>query len=96
MEQHARYNLWLHCDDELISIIGVRISERVTVHEWPLSCVQRLQLEDGRRLIYKSQYGPTVEPEFYRKARSPLMISGETVWESNGHSTMLIDFIKGR
>lgn len=93
MERHGHFNLWLHHDDELASLIGMGISERVTVHEWPLSCVQRIQLEDGRRFIYKSQYGPTVEPEFYRRARSPLMTSGETVWESNGHSIMLIDFI---
>ncbi len=93
MHRHTHFNLWLHDDDELGEHLGAAITERETMHQWPLSCVQRIHLADGRDIVYKSQYGPTVEPEFYRKARSPLLVAAETVWESDRHSAMLLDFV---
>jgi hypothetical protein len=35
--------------------------------------VQQVRLANGRRLIYKSQLPPTVEPEFYQAASSALL-----------------------
>jgi len=33
---------------------GIGFVERATIHQWPLSCVQRLLLEDGTKLIYRT------------------------------------------
>jgi len=52
MEKHAHHNLWLLDNGEIESFTGGVAKERTTIHEWPLSSVQRLQLEDGRNLIY--------------------------------------------
>ena len=56
-----RHEIWsrvlMHEDDELAKHIGSEIAERVTIHEWPLSCVQRITTGDGRKLIYKAQGG---------------------------------------
>lgn len=97
MLHHPYFNLWLHDDDELVPLTGSEIVERVTLHEWPLSCVQRLTLADGRKLIYKTQYGPTVEPEVYASARSDLLPWAETVYRADGHAgrhaCMLIEYI---
>jgi hypothetical protein len=65
----------------------------VTLHEWPLSCVQRLTLANGRRLIYKTQYGPTVEPEVYARVRSELLPWAETIYRADGHAGMLIEYV---
>jgi hypothetical protein len=35
----------LHSDSELAEVLGAGIVERQTIHEWPLSCVQRVVLE---------------------------------------------------
>jgi hypothetical protein len=67
--------------------------ERTTLHEWPLSCVQRLTLEGGKRLVYKTQYGPTVEAEVYERARSPLLPRAETLYRADGHVCMLIEYV---
>jgi hypothetical protein len=93
MQRHPYFDLWLHDDAELTSSAGGEIVERVTLHEWPLSCVQRLTLADGRRLIYKTQYGPTVEPEVYACARTDLLPWAETVYRHEGHACMLIEFV---
>lgn len=47
MHRHPHFNLWLHHSDELAVHIGAAIREQVTLHEWPLSCVQRIQLAKG-------------------------------------------------
>ena len=83
----------LHSDAELTDALGAGIRRRSTIHEWPLSCVQKVELEDGARFAYKSQLPPTVEPTFYEKASSPLL-PGHRLLEAVGDcQTMVIDWI---
>lgn len=93
MHRHPYFDLMLHDDEELVPFLGSRVLERVTVHEWPLSCVQRLALADGRTLIYKTQADPTVEPEFYARARSGLLPQTRTIHSEDGRSSLLIEYI---
>jgi hypothetical protein len=93
MLPHPYFDLRLHDDPELESLLDDRIVERTTLHEWPLSCVQRLTLASGRRLIYKTQYGPTVEADVYASAHSPLLPWAETLYRAEGHVCMLIEYI---
>ncbi|MGC4044166.1 MAG: hypothetical protein QM758_10235 [Armatimonas sp.] len=60
-------------DAELAEHLGEPVTERVTLHAWPLSQVDEVTLESGARWIYKLQHPPTLEAEFYQHARSPLM-----------------------
>jgi hypothetical protein len=91
---HPHFDLLLHDSEELETLLGVEIHERATLHEWPLSCVQRLTTSDGRKIIYKTQFGPTVEPEFYANARSELLVSADTIYQSGGHASMLIEYVQ--
>ena len=93
MHRHPYFDLLLHDDEELLPYLGSSIAERVTVHEWPLSCVQRLTLADGRRLIYKAQAGPTIESDFYARARSGLLPKTRTIHSEEGRSWLLIEYI---
>ena len=93
MYSHPYFNLQLHDDRELAARIGKEIVERTTLHEWPLSCVQRLTLSDGRRLIYKTQYGPTVEADVYARACSPLLPWAELLYRAEGHVCMLLEYV---
>jgi hypothetical protein len=93
MHRHPTFDLVLHDDQELSDLLGCRIVERRTLHEWPLSCVQRVTTADGTRIIYKAQAAPTVEPELYAAARSPLLPRAHTVYRTEQHACMLIEFI---
>jgi hypothetical protein len=79
MLRHPTFDLWFHDDAELARLLGSPIEKRVTLHQWPLSCVQRLWCGDGRSWIYKTQAPPTVEPAFYRQAASPLLVAARSV-----------------
>lgn len=96
MDRHPYFNLLLHSDDELAAHLGEPIAERVTLHEWPLSCVQRVTTAAGRRLIYKSQAAPSVESGFYAVARSPLLVAAETLLATEQQSVLLIEWIDGQ
>jgi len=89
MHPHPNFDLLLHSDAELAAHLGAPIVERVTLHQWSLSCVQRVTLAGGRRLVYKSQSQPSVENAFYRAARSPLLIDSEPLWADDRHSASL-------
>jgi hypothetical protein len=91
--RHPYFDLWLHNDDELAPFVQGDIAQRVTLHQWPLSCVQRLTTVDGRTLIYKAQFGPTVESEFYANARSDLLPWAQTIYVQDGYACMLFEFM---
>jgi hypothetical protein len=79
----------LHASEELGELLGAPVVGRRTIHEWPLSCVQELRLADGGRWIYKAQLPPTVEPEFYATASSPLLVR----WLDVGSGALLLEFV---
>jgi hypothetical protein len=95
MHHHPDFDICLHDDEELACLLGGGLRERTTLHEWPLSCVQRLVRQDGRRLIYKAQSAPSLEPEFYARARSPLLIRAEAVYRSARHACLLLEYVEG-
>lgn len=93
MQRHPYFDLLLHDDQELSALVGSALTERVTLHEWPLSCVQRLHTAAGRTVIYKSQRGPTVESVVYQRAVSPLLTQARTLYEEDSNVIMLFDQI---
>jgi hypothetical protein len=94
MHHHKFFKLYLHDDDELALLLQSEIVERVTLHEWPLSCVQCLTLSDGSKVIYKTQFGPSVEAEFYASAQSDLLVPARVLHCADGHVSMLIDYVE--
>jgi hypothetical protein len=94
MQSHPAYtDILLHSDDELVKTLATGITERETIHAWPLSCVQRLLLADGTKLIYKAQLPPTVEPQFYERASSALLPGHRLLGTLRNCVTMVIDWI---
>ncbi len=96
MENHPYFNLKMHSDDEIRDLLKATLISRQTIHEWPLSCVQLLTTTSGERYIYKSQFGPTVESQFYARAESPLMTKAETLYHEEGYTVLLLDYIEGK
>ena len=92
MHKHPYFNLYLHDDQELATYAGGEILERETLHEWPLSSVERIATQQ-RQWIYKSQFGPTVEATFYAVARSELLGHAQTVYRAGGYVCTLHDYI---
>ncbi|MBO7742838.1 phosphotransferase [Paenibacillus sp. MWE-103] len=89
MHRHQHFDLMLHDDGELAEVLGSPVTERTVIHEWPLSCVQRVRTADGTSHIYKVQAPPTLEAEFYAKARSPLLAAAR-VLETAGRPAALV------
>ena len=85
--------LLMHSDDDLSEILGAHIVKRETIHQWPLSCVQLLLLDNGRKLIYKSQLPPTVEPDFYKNAKSDLLPGHRILGKLGNCDVMTIEWI---
>lgn len=91
VDRHPRFDLWLHDDAELAAAVGASLAERATIHEWPLSCVQRVRTTDGRRFIYKVSAPPTVEAEFYARARSPVLIAARALPAAGTTTALLME-----
>ncbi|HEU0294807.1 MAG TPA: phosphotransferase [Anaerolineales bacterium] len=95
IEKHPYFDLWLHSTDELERILQIRIATRETIHDWPLSTVQRITTEDGYSIIYKVQHLAMVEPRFYRSATSKLLPKSEDLGAIHGCQAMIFEFIDG-
>lgn len=91
MHRHPHFDIWLHDDRELAALLGSPLIERSTLHEWPLSCVQRIRTADGGTRIYKAQSEPTVEPAFYAGARSPLLAHAQIIDRAGMPAALLIE-----
>lgn len=94
MQRHPYFQLWLHDDAELANLLGSPIIQRTTLHEWPLSCVQRLHCAAGQRYIYKVQAPPTVEPTFYRQAHSPLLVAAQILPSDHEPPALLLEDVQ--
>jgi hypothetical protein len=91
MQRHPYFDLWLHDDAELGVLLASPVVGRATLHEWPLSCVQRIRTADGRTRIYKVQAEPTVEPEFYSQAHSPLLVNAQIIRQASAPAALLLE-----
>lgn len=94
MHRHPSFNLLLHDDEELAEYLGSPVSQRITIHEWPLSCVQRMVTEQGGRYIYKVQAPPTLEAQFYARAQSPLLVPVRVIEAKDNMTAMLMEEIQ--
>lgn len=83
----------MHSDQEIAETLGVGIKARKTIRQWPLSCVQEIQLNDGTKLIYKSQLPPTVEACFYQHASSSLLPAHRYLGRFHNCDIMIIEWI---
>lgn len=94
MKKHPYFDLRLHDDDELASLLPAPVTVRSTIHEWPLSCVQKVLCADGSAWAYKTQArAVTVEPEFYAAARSELLLLARVIAAPAGHAALLLPWI---
>ena len=94
MQKHPIFaGIVMHSDDELEHALGASVVERQTIHQWPLSCVQRMRLNDGTQLIYKSQLPPTVEAKFYGAASSTLLPDHRRLGRLGDCDIMTIEWI---
>jgi hypothetical protein len=94
VERHPVFaRILMHSDAELGQALGAGIVDRKTVHQWPLSCVQRLVLANGRKLAYKSQLPPTVESQFYASISSTLLPGHRLLTKTDDCEIMTIDWI---
>jgi len=87
--------LRLHDDSELAEFAGKEVISRDTLHEWPMSHVERVTLADGQTLIYKAQIGRGIEAAFYRDAVSPNIPRCLAWAESGGDSWLLLEDVPG-
>ncbi|MBM4456413.1 MAG: aminoglycoside phosphotransferase family protein [Chloroflexi bacterium] len=94
MQRHPHFALWLHEDAQLSALLGAEIVGRTMLHEWPLSCVQRLRLAGGATRIYKVQAPPTVEPAFYARACSPLLVAAQLIEHGEGLPALLMEEVQ--
>lgn len=93
MEHHPYFDLWLYSTDELSVLLSAPVTGRCTLHEWPLSCVQRITLADGKKLIYKIQAREGVEPDFYTQVKSPLLPHYQILEPYHNSVAMLFEYI---
>ena len=105
MEAHPYFDLRLHDDAELAALLDAPLLRREPVQAWPLSCVEKIHLADGRVYIYKAQRAPTVEPAFYaamaaHAAQSAvtaeatrLLVGAQTLWEEAPYACMLLEYV---
>jgi len=94
MQPHPYFKLLLHTTGELERELGERIVAREEMHLWPLSSVESLTTSSGKRFVYKVQHEPTVEPEFYARASTPLLPPCKVLQRDAQQAALLMPFLQ--
>jgi len=69
-------NIWIHDDKRLEKLMKGKIISREKLHQWPLSYVEKVALDNNAQFVYKSQNSDSsVEKEFYSKIKMPFLTS---------------------
>jgi hypothetical protein len=90
---HPMFPVPLHETPALEAVLCAAVVSREQLHSWPLSSVELLTTRAGPRWIYKAQLAPTVEAEFYRRARTDLLPAARVISENAGYAALLIEFL---
>src|SRR5215469_10405819 len=90
---HPAFRVPLHASPALEALLGAPVVSREQLHFWPLSSVELLCTRAGQRCIDKAQLAPTVEAEFYKRARTDLLPSADVICEDAGYTALLIEFL---
>lgn len=93
--KHPHFDLMLPADQMLERLVGCAIKERRACHEWPLSCVERVEFEGGLCRYCKSMRLPTMEVEAYCALQSPVLVPHRVVLNDGNHSILLLDSYPG-
>jgi hypothetical protein len=91
MQTHPFSDRLLPTNAKLATHLGTSIVMRETLHQWPLSCVERVTLADGTTRICKSISGPLLEPEFYRSVSSDLLPRCEVLHHDGKYAVLLLE-----
>jgi hypothetical protein len=94
MQPHPNLNLLVHSTNELEYLLGERIAAREQMHAWPLSCVELITTAAGKRLVYKVQREPTVEPEFFARASTTLLPACTILQRDAQQAAVLFPFLE--
>jgi hypothetical protein len=96
MKQHQFFNLQLLTNEEIEDILGLLVTERVTLSQWPLSCVEKVICADGTSWIVKSNHEPCdIEGQFYTKVNHPYVIKPVYTQSTPPYQTILYRYIEG-
>jgi thiamine kinase-like enzyme len=95
IERHSHFDLWTHKTHALEIILGQTIINRETIHDWPLSSVQLITLKTNKKLIYKTQSLATIEPKFYKNAKSPLLPDFKYLDKIENCDIMVFEYLDG-
>jgi hypothetical protein len=86
-------NVLVHSTGELEELLGEQIVAREQIHAWPLSSIELLTTAGGSRWVYKAQREPTVEPEFFGRARTRLLPSCQILQRDAQQAVLLLPFV---
>ncbi len=88
-------NIQVYDDEELSGLAGCRVLSREKLHHWPLSYVEKVELADGRRLVYKAQRAAaSVENEFYSRVTADFLLKPVFSEQGEGWAALGLPYVE--
>ncbi|MBN2048167.1 MAG: phosphotransferase [Anaerolineaceae bacterium] len=94
MKRHPYFDLLQHENHELEQILQGEIQTRQTLQEWPLSAVEKITLDDGRKFTCKAQRPPTLELAFYQQTHAPHLMNDVFHFQQGDYQTILFEWVE--
>ena len=96
MQAHQFFDLQILTNKEIGDILDQPITERETLAQWPLSCVEKITCENGSSWIVKANHEPCdIEGRFYAKINHPNVIKPVHIQTTCPYQNIIYRYIEG-
>ena len=93
MKKHIYFDLQLLENNEIANILSSEVIERETLHEWPLSCVEKITTTDQRQWVLKSNHEPcNLEGQFYQAVQHPNIIAPVLIQDKHPYQSIIYPY----
>jgi thiamine kinase-like enzyme len=83
----------LHSPKEVGELLGAKVTKGTALHLGEDSAVLLVETDSGVKQVYKTMYGPTVEPEFYEEAKSDLLVDMNLIFREKDKFAAFFEYI---
>lgn len=96
MQAYQFFDLQILTNNEIGDILDLPITERETLAQWPLSCVEKITCGNGSSWIVKANHEPCdIEGHFYARVNHPNVIKPVHIQNTSPYQNIIYRYIEG-
>lgn len=97
MKRHEYFDLHILENSEIAAVCSSRVIDRITLQQWPLSCVEKITTVDDQQWILKSNHQPCdIEGLFYEQVYHRIILTPLHIDSRHPYQSIIYPYLEGK